>query len=70
MALSYEDKRWIADRFEAAGTRLLASFQEWASPVDTRLRARLAVVRMLDLEQEALRDRMDKPDGGSPGTTS
>ena len=69
MALDDEDKRWISEQLEAVETRLLA-FHQWASPVDTRLRAHSAAIRALDVEQEMLRDRMDKLDGGPSATLS
>ena len=74
MALTEEDKRWIsellAEQLEAMETKLLTAFHQWASPMDTRLRAHSAVLRALDVEQEALRDRMDKLEGGKPGPVS
>ncbi len=66
MALSDDDKRWINERLETMETKLLTAFHQWASPVDTRLRAHTAAIRALDVEQEALRDRLDKVDGGPP----
>ena len=70
MALSDEDKRWISEQLEAVGTKLLTAFHHWASPVDTRLRAHSAAIRALDVEQEVLRDRIDKLDGGPPDALS
>ena len=70
MALDDEDKRWISGQLEAVETRLLTAFHPWASPVDTRLRAHSAAIRALDVEQEVLRDRMDKLDGGPSATLS
>ncbi|HTS75285.1 MAG TPA: hypothetical protein VMG40_03725 [Bryobacteraceae bacterium] len=70
MALTDEDKRWITEQLEAVETKLLTAFHQWASPVDTRLRAHSAAIRALDVEQEVLRDRMDKLDGGPPAALS
>ena len=70
MALNDEDKRWISEQLEAVETRLLTGFHQWASPVDTRLRAHSAAIRALDVEQEMVRDRMDKLDGGPSATLS
>mgnify|MGYP003333530324 CR=1 FL=1 len=78
MAMSDEDKAWFKQllaeqsevfeaKLEAVETKLLTAFHQWASPVDTRLRAHSAAIRALEVEQEALRDRVDKLEGsGSP----
>ena len=70
MALSDEDKRWISERLETVETKLLTAFHQWASPVDTRLRAHSAAIRAFDVEQEVLRDRLDELDGGPPASLS
>ena len=64
MALGDEDKRWISEQLEGVETRLLTAFHQWASPVDTRMRAHSAAIRALDVEPEVLRDRVDKIEGG------
>jgi hypothetical protein len=67
MGLSGEDKRWITEQLEQTETLLLTAFHNWASPVDTRLRAHSAAIRALDVEQEALKDRLDRIEGkGGP----
>ena len=59
MVLSDEDKQWILQNLERLETNLLAAFHQWATPVDARLRAHAATLRALDLEPEALKDRLD-----------
>ena len=69
MSLDDEDKPWIkgelADlttRFDAKighmETTLLTEFHKWASPQDPRIRTHAATLRALDLEMEALADRV------------
>jgi hypothetical protein len=41
-------------------TRLLTEFHKWASPMDARIKSHAAALRALDLEQEALDDRVKK----------
>ena len=60
MGLTDEDRRWIGEQLERVETKLLTAFHNWASPVDTRLRAHSAALRALDVEQEALQDRVEK----------
>ena len=72
MVITDEDKHWlnqmVAEQLEAVETRLLTAFHQWSSPVDTRLRAHSAAIRALDVEQEELRDRVDKLEGTSGPT--
>jgi hypothetical protein len=63
MALSDENERWINEQLERVETKLLTAFDQWSSPAGVRLRAHSAAIRALDVEQEALRDRVDKIDG-------
>jgi hypothetical protein len=65
MALTDDDKHWISERLEVVETKLLTAFHKWASPVDVRLRAHSAAIRALDVEQETLRDRMDRFEAGT-----
>lgn len=60
MALTEEDRRWINEQLERLETKLLTAFHDWASPKDARLRAHSAPIRALDVEQEALKDRVEK----------
>lgn len=67
MPLTDEDKDWItrqlAAQLEAVETKLLRAFHDWASPVEMRVRSHSAALRALDLEQEALADRVSKVEG-------
>jgi len=72
MSLTGEDKQWITElldeRLERVETKLLTAFHQWASPMEARLRTHAATLRALDLEMEALDDRMKKLESGpSPG---
>ena len=49
-------------------TNLLTAFHQWASPTEARLRTHTATLRAIDLEMEALSDRIGKlEDPGRPG---
>ncbi len=73
--LTEDDKKWIAAeistqmsageermgaRMEKIETALLTEFHKWASPVITRLRSHSDALRTMDLELEALQERVDK----------
>ena len=71
MNLSEDDKQLIkselADqemRFEAklerVETTLPTEFHKWASPLEARMRTHAATLRAIDLEMEALSDRVTK----------
>jgi hypothetical protein len=74
MALTDEDKEWLEARFakqdekfakvdekiEKVETALLTAFHQWASPVEMRQRTHSAALRAMDLEIEALADRVTK----------
>ena len=60
MSLTSEDKAWILAQLERVETTLLTEFHKWASPTDARLRTHAANLRALDLEMEALTDRVTK----------
>jgi hypothetical protein len=60
MALTDEDKAWIAAQLERVETSLLTEFHKWASPVEMRVRSHAATLRALDLEVEAVSDRITK----------
>jgi hypothetical protein len=81
MSLTDEDKRWITeqmrqeireenrqiyDRIERVETTLLTEFHKWASPLDARIRTHTAALRALDLETEAIDDRLKKLEGQKP----
>jgi hypothetical protein len=63
MALTDDDKQWIAAQLERVETKLLTEFHKWASPVEMRVRSHSAALRALDLEQEAISDRVTKLEG-------
>jgi len=74
MSLTNEDKEWIEKRFEQVERRfekveakieqvettLLTELHKWASPVEMRQRSHTAVMRTLDIELEALAERVTK----------
>jgi len=71
MQLTEEDRNWIAtaireseertaEAIEATETKLLKAFHQWASPIDARIRTHAAAIRALDLENEALSDRVSR----------
>jgi len=72
MSLSEEDKQWIDGRLEEVNARiervetsLLTEFHKWASPTEARLRTHTATLRALDLEMEAISDRVQKLERGT-----
>jgi hypothetical protein len=67
MSLTEDDKQWIAEQLERVETTLLTEFHKWASPLEMRVRSHSATLRALDLEVEALSDRVDKLEGNPPG---
>ncbi|HME07482.1 MAG TPA: hypothetical protein VKG25_10540 [Bryobacteraceae bacterium] len=58
MSLTDEDKSWITEQLRAVETILLTEFHKWASPVEARQRTHAAALRAVDLEMEALSDRV------------
>ena len=50
-------------RIEHVETTLLTEFHKWASPIEARLRTHSAALRAVDLEMEALTDRVQKLEG-------
>lgn len=65
MSLTDEDKQWIDERLERVETNLLTAFHQWASPMEARQRTHAAALRALDLEMEALDDRVKKLEPGA-----
>ena len=53
----------IGERIETA---LLTEFHKWASPAEARTRTISAALRAIDLEMEALMDRVQKLEGQKP----
>jgi hypothetical protein len=66
MGLTSEDKEWINGQLEGLETRLLTEFQKWASPNEARLRTHTAALRAIDLELEAVSDRVTKLEDQRP----
>jgi hypothetical protein len=69
MALTDEDKAWLEERFAKLATieatrdvetALLTEFHKWSSPVEMRLRTHATALRALDLQVEAIADRVTK----------
>lgn len=74
MSLDDQDKQWISEqlerirlyvdeRSEEIETKLLTEFHRWASPAEMRARSHTAAIRALDVEMEALDDRLKKLEG-------
>ena len=51
---------------ERVETNLLTAFHQWASPTEARLRTHTATLHAIDLEMEALSDRIKKIEGPGP----
>jgi hypothetical protein len=66
MGLTSEDKEWINGQLEGLETRLLTEFQKWASPNEARVRTHTAALRAIDLELEAVSDRVTKLEDQRP----
>jgi hypothetical protein len=60
MSLTDDDKQWINEQLERVETTLLTELHKWASPVEARQRTHAAALRAVDLEMEALSDRVKK----------
>jgi len=56
----------LDEKIERTETRLLIEFHKWASPLDQRMRAHKAQFRAIELELEALADRIAKLEGNGP----
>jgi hypothetical protein len=78
MGLTDEDKRWISEQLRvdlrenniriteqirSVETSLLTEFHKWASPSEARQRTHAAALRAIDLEMEALSERVSKLEG-------
>jgi hypothetical protein len=69
MSLTEDDKKWMTEQFERFATKaelervetnLLTEFHKWATPIEARLRTHTATLRAIDLEMEALSERIGK----------
>lgn len=82
MSLTEDDKKWMTERFatkqdlerfatkqelERVETSLLTAFHQWASPQEARQRSNTATLRAIELEMEALSERIGKLE--DPGRT-
>jgi chaperonin cofactor prefoldin len=59
-------KAYVDERCERLETTLLTEFHKWASPVEMRLRSHSSVLRTLDMDFEALSDRIKRIEGREP----
>lgn len=66
MALDEQDKQWFREQLERVETNLLTEFHKWASPAEARSRTISAALRAIDLEMEALSDRVKKLEDQRP----
>jgi len=66
MSLTDEDKSWIAEQLRTVETSLLTEFHKWACPSEARQRSHSAALRAIDLEMEALTERVAKLEGEKP----
>ena len=55
-----EMKRELRADIEKTETKLLRAFHDWASPLEMRIRSHSAAMRAMDLEIEAMGDRIEK----------
>ena len=53
----------LRDSIERVETSLLTEFHKWASPSEARQRTHTAALRAIDLEMEALSERVAKLEG-------
>ena len=75
MNLTDDDKKWITEQLapfatkvelERVETNLLTEFHKWASPAEARLRLHKANLHTIEIEMEALSDRIKKLEGPRP----
>ena len=59
-------KSYVDERCERVETSLLTEFHKWASPAEARNRTISAALRSIDIEMEALTDRIKKLEGRPP----
>jgi hypothetical protein len=59
-------KAYVNERCEEVETKLLTGFHAWASPTEARHRTISAALRAIDLEMEAIDDRVKKLEGRPP----
>jgi hypothetical protein len=56
----------LDDKIERLETTLLTEFHKWASPQEARMRTHAAALRAVDLEMEAVSDRLKKLEDQRP----
>ena len=56
-------KAYVNERCEQVETKLLTEFHKWASPAEARSRTISAALRAIDVELEAIDDRVKKLEG-------
>jgi hypothetical protein len=59
-------KGYVNERCEQVETKLLTEFHKWASPAEARNRTISAALRAIDLEMEAIDDRVKNLEGRQP----
>lgn len=59
-------KAFVSERSEQVETRLLTAFQQWASPMEARMRTHAAAIKAIDAEMEYHEDRLKRLEGRSP----
>jgi hypothetical protein len=59
-------KGYVNERSEQVETKLLTEFHKWASPAEARSRTISAALRVIDVEMEAIDDRVKKLEGRQP----
>jgi hypothetical protein len=57
---------YVNERSEQVETKLLTEFHKWGSPAEARNRTISAALRAIDLEMEALGDRVGALEGRKP----
>jgi hypothetical protein len=68
-----DQRAWVSSqlkildaKIEHVETSLLTEFHKWASPLEMRLHSHTATLRAVDLEQEAIAERVTKLENRSP----
>jgi hypothetical protein len=59
-------KTELRERIEETETKLLTELHKWASPNEARQKTHTAALRAIDLEMEALNERVGKLEGKQP----
>jgi hypothetical protein len=62
----FADRFATKEQLERVETSLLTEFHKWASPVEMRQRTHSAALRAIDMEMEALDDRVQKLERSGP----